>query len=153
MSSFESSHVIAPVSSAFVEVAPAALVGLFDHHFGAGEGPIYIRPGHEGQQDYANADGAEWLLYTRSVLYYQIEVDDIGESGAGASLIVGIANQTLAGVPAVRDWAVFHLVPGLQIWSSMSGIELPGLMARFEIRTGTNLPGICVSGSILLRGM
>ncbi len=154
MSSFESTFVFAPVSSAFVEMVPAALVGLFIYDFAAGpQDPIYIRPGNLGQQDFLNADGAEWLLYSRSVLYYQIEVGDIGEPLGGASLIVEIGNQTAAGVPAMREWRVFHLVPGIQIWSCMAGIELPGLMARFTIRTASAALGIAVNGSIIVRGV
>ena len=154
MSSFNSTAVFAPVSSAFVEVAPATQVGLFSFIFDPGpQDPIYIRPGNVAQQDYANADGSEWLLYTRSVLYYQIQVDDVEAPFAGASLVVGIGNQSFAGVPFIIDWRPFHLVPGVQIWSSMEGLELPGLMARFTIRTANPTNVVAVNGSIIVRGL
>lgn len=154
MSSFESSLVFSPVSNAFVEVAPATLAGLFEYAFQVGpQDPIYIRPGNWEQQDLHNADGAEWLLYTRSVLYYQIEIGDIGEPLGGASLIIEIGNDSVGGVPAMREWRVFHLVPGTQIFSSMAGLELPGLMARFSIRTASAVAVVTAHGSIIVRGV
>ena len=154
MSSFDSIAVFAPVSNAFVEVAPATLVGLFSYSFApAPQDPIYIRPGHVLQQNYAAAHGAEWLLYTRSVLSYYIQVRDQEGVASGASLIVEIGGMGLAAIPDLFEWRVFHLVPGNQIWSSMEGFELPGLMARFAIRTANASGPVGVQGSIIIRGL
>ncbi len=154
MSSFDSVAVFAPVSGSFVEVAPATLVGLFDSTFAeAPDNPIYIRPGHVLQQNYNAALGAEWLLYTRSVLSYHIEVRDTAGVPSGASLIVEIGEIGLPTIPDMRQWRVFHLVPGNWLSSSMEGLELPGLMARFSIRSSNVAGAVRIRGSIILRGI
>lgn len=142
-----------PVPSAFTEIAPSTLVGLFDYAFP--ESPadaIYIRPGPATQQDYLVEDGSEWLLYTRSVMSYRIELDNhYLTPGGGASLIVELGDIEFGAVPVMIDSLVFHLTSGTERTSSVSGIELPGLVARFKIRTG-NLP-VRVRGSIIVRAI
>lgn len=159
MATVRTSQRFAPVPNAFVEVAPATLIGLFSYTFGVGpQAPIYIRPGPLTQQDYLNIDGAEWLLYTRSVMSYRIEVVREHEGGfsiGGASLVVGIGDMEYLGLPQIRDWAPFHLMSGNNLTSSASGIELPGLLARFIIRTASITPAeaVTVRGSIIVRGI
>jgi len=159
MTSIRTSHEFAPVPNAFVEVAPATMIGLFSYTFGVGpQDPIYIRPGQLNQQDYLNVDGAEWLLYTRSVMSYRIEVlreHAGGFSIGGASLVVGLGDLELIGLPQIRDWAPFHLMSGNNLISSVSAVELPGLLARFIIRTASITPAeaVTVRGSIIVRGV
>ena len=143
------------VSNAFVEIAPNTLVGTFIYFFTEeNQGPIYIRPGQVNQQDVLNPIGAEWLLYSRSVLSYRIGVEDSFDLGAGgASLVVELGDAETGGVPDLRDWAPFHLASGDVLQSSASGIELPGLMARFRIRPGVPDYLMVVRGSIIVRGI
>lgn len=154
MSTFRTSKEYAPVPNAFVEVAPATLVGIFSCGFAAGpDDEQYIRPGGTAQQDYPNVDGAEWLLYTRSVLSYRIDVHSQLVARGGASLIVDLGDGELLGAPLITAWKVFHLVEGDGITSSDYGIELPGLLARFRIQTASPNAGQVVSGSIIVRGI
>lgn len=156
MSTIRISRDFVPVPNAFVEVAPATLVGLFYYTFGvAPEASIYIRPGSLTQQDYLNADGSEWLLYTRSVMSFLIEVQSRGVAIGGASLVVELGFGEVALVPEMRDWRPFHLASGATIRTGLSNIELPGLLARFRIQTGSDTPGeaLVVKGSIIVRGL
>jgi len=159
MAGFRTSGVFAPVPSTFTEVAPATLVGLFRHTFGSGQSdPIYIRPGHEGQQDYGPLAGisAQWLLYTRSVLSYRIFVNDTGVATAGGcSLTVELGDYELAGVMGWFPLMPFHLASGDGRQSCNSGIELCGLVARFRIAKGNEdaVSGTGVSGVIMLRAV
>jgi len=156
MSTIRTSRDFVPVANAFVEIAPATLMGFFEYTFGVGPEPsIYIRPGQVTQQDYLNADGAEWLLYTRSVMSFRIEVQNGGAAIGGASLIVELGDRELAGAPLMRAWRPFHLASGNMIQTSLSNIELPGLVARFRIQTGTSTPAVgqLVAGSIIVRGL
>lgn len=143
------------VSNAFVEIAPNTLVGTFYYVFTEeNQGPIYIRPGPLNTQDVLDPLGAEWLLYSRSVLSYRIEVEDDFDLGpGGASLVVELGDDETAGVPDLRDWAPFHLAAGDILQSSGSGIELPGLIARFRIRPGVPDYLMIVRGSIIVRGI
>jgi len=144
------------VPNAFVEVAPATLIGLFEYTFEvAPQESIYIRPGQVTQQDYLNGDGAEWLLYTRSVMSFRIEVQNGAAAIGGASLVVDLGDRELGGVPLMRQWRPFHLASGNMIQTSLSNIELPGLVARFRIQTGSDTPGAAnmVAGSIIVRGV
>ncbi len=141
----------ASVPSAFTEVTPATLVGQFVYQFPAGcpQEPIYIRPGEHDQQDYLNDDGAEWLLYTRSVMSYFIEWFDMGAAIGGASLIV---ESMAVEITEPIDVLPFHIVSGDQMVSHRSGIELPGLIARFKIQTASQ--ALCtVKGVIMLKAV
>lgn len=154
MSTFQTARRYAPVPSAFVEVAPATLVGIFSFGFEIGpQDPIYVRPGSTLQQDYLNVDGSEWLLYTRSVLSYRIEVHSEMVARGGASLIIDLGDGELLGAPVLTAWKPIHLVEGDGIVSSDYGIELPGLLARFRIQTASLNAGQTVSGSIIVRGV
>jgi len=141
----------ASVPSAFAEIAPATLVGQFVHQFGAG-GPqeaIYIRPGELDQQDLLNGDGAEWLLYTRSVMSYFIEWFDLATAVGGASLIV---ESMAVEIAEPIDVLPLHIVGGDQMVSHASGIELPGLIARFKIQTASQT-ACTVKGVIVMRAV
>lgn len=141
----------ASVPSAFTEVAPATLVGQFVHQFEAAapQEPIYIRPGELDQQDLLNPDGCEWLLYTRSVMSFFIEWYDMGAATGGASLIV---ESMAVEIAEPIDVLPFHIASGDQMVSHGSGIELPGLIARFKIQTASD--ALCtVKGVILMRGL
>lgn len=155
MSSFNSTQVLAHVSNASVEVAPSTRVGLFIFPFpeAGPQDPQYVRAGNRAAQQGAVADGAEWVLYTHSVMSYRIWMSDGFLPVGGASLIVEIGDDSVAGVPVMGDWAVFHLVPGLRMVNWASGIELPGLFARFSIRTASHVDEVSVNGSIILRGL
>jgi hypothetical protein len=158
MAGFLSTREYAPVPSAFVEVAPNTLVGIFSYVFSFGSDPIYIRPGSVAHQDYPNIDGAEWLLYSRSIMSYRIQVSNEmheGFSVGGASLVVELGDIEVLGVADMHEWAVFHLADGFWLQSSGSGIELPGLMARFKIQTASVTPAeaVTVKGSIIVRGL
>ncbi len=154
MSTVRTARDFVPVPSSFVEVAPATLAGIFSCSFGiAPQGAQYIRPGASAQQDLLNPDGAEWVLYTRSVLSYRIEVHSMLAARGGASLIIDLGDGLLVGAPLQTAWKTFHLVEGDGIISSGSGIELPGLLARFRIQTASPNAGQIVSGSIIMRGV
>jgi len=154
MATIRTSQDFVPVPNAFVEVAPATLVGIFNCTFAAGPDDVqYIRPGGTTQQDYLNVDGAEWLLYTRSVLSYRIEVHSQLVARGGASLIIDLGDGELIGAPVLTAWKPIHLVEGDGITSSDYGIELPGLLARFRIQTASPNAGQVVSGSIIVRGI
>jgi len=159
MATFTTVRKYAPVPSAFVEVSPNTLVGLFAYEFSAGpQDPIYIRPGPHTDQDFPNSHGAEWLLYSRSIMSYRIEVSNEAHGGfsvGGASLIVQLGDWEFLGVATLNDWAPFHLADGFWLQSSGSGIELPGLMARFKIQTASLTPAeaVTVRGCIIVRGV
>jgi hypothetical protein len=154
MSTFRTAREYAPVANAFVEVTPSTIVGIFSCGFAAGpDDQQYIRPGGTAQQDYLNADGAEWLLYTRSVLSYRIEVHSQLVARGGASLIIDLGDGELMGAPVLTAWKPIHLMEGDGIISSDYGIELPGLLARFRIQTASPNAGQVVSGSIIVRGI
>jgi hypothetical protein len=152
MAGFVGWNELAPVPNAFVEMAPATVIGLIDYTFPPGlQDPIFIRPGNVAAQDYPTALGSEWLLYTRSVMSYNIEVIDT-EGDGGASLIVQVGDWEVLGVAVLYDCIPFHLISGDTVRSMNSGIELPGLFARFKIRTA-NMGGVSLKGSIILRGL
>ena len=156
MTSIRTSHAFAPVPNSFVEVAPATLIGLFEYNFGVAPQPsIYIRPGQLNQQDYLDSDGSEWLLYTRSVMSFRVGVGGNNLPIGGASLIVETGDVELAGVPQMRQWVPFHFGSGSGFQTSLSNIEMPGLLARFVIQTASDTPssGVLVTGSIIVRGM
>lgn len=157
MTGIRISRVWAPVPSAFVEFAPATMIGQFAHTFVdvGPQAPIYIRPGQQTQQDLLNIDGAEWVLYTRSVMSYAIEWDQVIEAVSGASLIVELGSLDAAGVPQMRDTMIFHLIGEDEYRNHGSGIELPGIFARFKILTSNTAAGLdcAVAGSIIVRAV
>ncbi len=150
MTGIRISNAWAPVPNAFVETAPTAMIGQFSHTFGdvPPEPPIYIRPGQQSQQDLLNDDGAEWVLYTRSVMSYSIRWGAVIGAISGAALIVEQGSLDFAGVPQMRDTLVFHLVAEDEYRNHDSGIELDGIFARFKILTALSCE---VAGSIIVR--
>lgn len=152
MSTYRSRTHFSHVPNAFVEAAPATLVGVFYYAFdGDNQDPIYVRPGAQDQQDLLDPDGAEWLLYTRSVMSYRININSLENPDGGASLVVELGDTEAGAVAVMRDCLVFHLVDGLDLSSSSSGIELPALMARFRIMTANPDDVLLVGGSIIVR--
>jgi len=151
MSTFFTFDTFVPVPNAFVEVAPATLIGEFAHHFNdplIGD-TVYIRPGNANQQDMLTADGSEWLVYTRSVLSF-----NIFSSNDGVALIVSLSLQSgPAGAPPHYDWRVFHIPGTGTCFTCVTGVEVPGLLVRF--RLVENVPGGTTNchGNIILRGM
>ena len=156
MSGFYTVTDFAPVPNSFVEVAPATIVGLIDYTFPSGpQDPIFIRPGNVTQQNYPWQEGSEWLLYTRSVMSFSINVINENGSAGGACLIVMIGDWEAAASPVLNDWMPFHLMSGGWVRSDASGIELPGLLVRFKIRTCNDVADTTmnVKGSIVVRGI
>jgi len=158
MSGIRTGNVWAPVPNAFVETAPATLIGQFLYQFpDLGPDMIYIRPGQQAQQDYLNIDGADWLMYTRCVMSYHIEwFALVGASVGGASLIVELCAVEEAGLVQAYDSLAFHIIPVDGMVSHQSGIELPSLQARFRIATANDTgapPGPTVRGTIIMRAM
>lgn len=159
MSEIRTNDVWAPVPNAFVEFAPSTLIGQFIYQFPE-LGPlqmIYIRPGQQQQQEYLNMHGADWLLYTRSVMSYHIEWFELmGDSVGGASLIVEFGAVEDAGALQTYDSLVFHIVAGDGMVSHKSGIELPCLQAKIRIVSANDTgapPGPTVRGTIIMRAV
>lgn len=158
MSGIRVNNVWAPVPSATIEVTPTTLIGQFVYAFPAigPLPPIYIRPGQQGQQDYANIDGAEWLLYGRSVMSYDIEWFDVGAATNGMSMIVAMGSVEFGGVPNLVDCFPFHITACSGMACRGSGIVLSGLLATFRIQTSNNNVGSVpshVQGTIIVRAM
>ncbi len=146
-----------PVPNAMTEIAPATMIGQFQQTF-VGPAPMqgaYIRPGQQAHQDYLNIDGAEWVLYTRSVMSYAIGWRTEAGAEGGACLGVELGSLEAAGNPIVRDAMIFHLVGEHDAVSHQSNIELPGVLARFTVFTNnTVIGGECtVFGSIIVRAI
>jgi hypothetical protein len=134
------------------------MVGQFECTF-VGPGPQagrWIRPGQTTQQDYLDINGAEWILYSRSVMSYSIawRSDQFAEGGASLEVELG-STEGAAGAPIVTDTMAFHLVGEHDMVSHQSDIPLPGLMARFQVRTCNNIVGedCIVFGSIIVRAL
>lgn len=157
MSGIRTNNTWAPVPSAVTEIAPVTMIGQFSHSFD-GAGPMaqaYIRPGNQAQQDYPNIDGAEWVLYTRSIMSYAISWRPTNGALGGATLVVQIGSLELAGNPIVHSIMPFHIVGENDALSCQSNIELPGVLARFAVFTNNVVVGgeCTVFGSIVVRAI
>lgn len=132
----------APLGVPLVEIAPATLVGLFRWSMSPGL-QQYLQPGHahDGEQ--------VWMLYTRSVMSASITCD----GAEGATLIIEIGSDPAPGdsSPVMQDWLPV-CIPGSGLPMIITGLELPGLVARFRLESaGAGFP--VVHGSIIVRGV
>ncbi len=150
MTSIYTINAYTPVSSAFVETAPATLHGEFNALFNAaGVGDImYIRPGSAGQQQLAIEDGSHWCLHTRSVLSYAV----IGSEDSAQALIVSLSYNSGPGPPAAfhYQWRPFHIPRGLGFFTQ-ENIPVPGLLASVRLVQCTPAAGAQTGGFITMR--
>lgn len=137
-----------PLGLPLVEIQPATLVATFRKTFAAAPTESqYIAPGHF---TVCNALTSLWLLYTRNVMYAVITND--GSDGASLIIETGSDNLDLVNVdPVMHDWIPIYLPCG-RLPMVITGLELPGLIARFRLQTSSDFTTV-IHGSIIMRAV
>lgn len=131
-----------------VEVQPATLVATFRKTFAAAPTDSqYIAPGHF---TVCTALTSLWMLYTRNVMYAVITND--GDVGGSLIIETGSDNLDLVNVdPVMHDWIPIYIPRG-RLPMVITGLELPGLIARFRLQTSSS--GVAVfHGSIIMKAV
>ncbi len=138
-----------PLGLPLVEIQPATLVATFRKTFAAAPTDSqYIAPGHF---TVCSALTSLWMLYTRNVMYAVITCDGAG----GASLVIETGSDNLDAVnvgPVMHDWIPIY-IPGSGLPMVITGLELPGLIARFRLVSSHEPFQMVVHGSIIMRAV
>ena len=137
-----------PLGLPLVEMQPATLVGTFRKTFAAAPtDEQYIAPGHF---TVCTALTSLWMLYTRNVMYAVITND----GSDGGSLVIETGSDNLSAVnvdPVMHDWIPIYLPPG-GLPMVITGLELPGLIARFRLATSSDFTTV-IHGSIIMKAV
>jgi len=137
-----------PLGLPLVEMQPATMVATFRKTFQAAPTDSqYIAPGHF---TVCTILTSLWMLYTRNVMYAVITND--GADGASLVVETGSDNLDVVNVdPVMHDWIPIYL-PCSRLPTVITGLELPGLIARFRLQTSS--PGVTViHGSIIMKAV
>lgn len=137
-----------PLGLPLVEMQPATMVGTFRKTFAAAPTDAqYIAPGHF---TVCTILTSLWLLYTRNVMYAVITND----GAEGGQLVIETGSDNLDAVnvdPVMHDWIPIYL-PCSRLPMVITGLELPGLIARFRLQTSSPAQAV-FHGSIIMKAV